>query len=271
MSAKQSSTLEKIRAINPGDISDNMMIARLSRVLNQFPTQQKDLSIDSHQETDPNRQDKARQELGQMLSKGDTEEYKQQLKAQYIQKYITSFGLEQPQLQKSQANQKLTTQLQQFREIQKAALSATEKSNNFSRKPIALTNALQEQTQYQDQNKKSFIRAVLDKIITKGKSLGNQISAFENQGYRALLSFDDTKQILSIDRKQLQPDQSNPAFKAEKLGASDFQILQDNLTEQETQNIVADNQQLQQQPPQVQVPQKQIQPKRDFNKGPELD
>ncbi|BBD63415.1 hypothetical protein NIES2109_62650 (plasmid) [Nostoc sp. HK-01] len=266
MSANQTSTLEKIRAINPGGISDNMMIARLSRALNQSTTQQKDLSISSpQQETEPTHQQKAREELGQLLSKGNIEDYKQQLKQQYIQQYLTAFGLEQTQLQKSQVNQKLITQLQQFRGIQKAVLSSTEKSNNFSKNQVELTNNLQKQAQHQDQNKKSFIRVVLDKIITKGRSLGNQISAFENQGYKALLQIDDTKQIFSIDRKQPQPEKSNPAFKAEKLGASDFQILEDNLTEQETQDIIAPNQQ------QIQLPQPRIQPKRDLkNNGPEI-
>jgi hypothetical protein len=269
MEAKQASTLEKIRAINPGGISDNMMAARLSRVLNQSTTQE-EISIDSRQDSEPNRQAKVREELGQLLSKGNIEEYRQQLKAQYIKQYLNLFGLEEVQLQESQANQKLITQLQQLREIQKAALPSTEKSDSFSKKPIELKTNLKEQTQNQEQTQKSFIRVVLDKIITKGRSLGNQISAFENEGYRALLKVENTKQILSIDRKQPQPNQSNPAFKAEKLGASDFQILKDNLSEQETQNIVADNQQPQQ-PPQIQLPQKQIQPKRDFNKGPELD
>lgn len=265
MSVNQTSTLEKIRAINPGGISDNMMIARLSRALNQSTTQQKDLSISSpQQETEPTHQQKAREELGQLLSKGNIEDYKQQLKQQYVQQYLTAFGLERTQLQESQTNQRLITQLQQFREIQKAVLSPSER-NNSSRKPIELTTNLPENTQNQESDKKSFIRVVLDKIITKGRSLGNQISAFENQGYKALLQVDDTKQILSIDRKQPQPEQSNPAFKAEKLGASDFQILEDNLTEQETQDIIAPNQQ------QIQLPQR-IQPKRDLkNNVPEID
>ncbi|MBD2472166.1 hypothetical protein [Nostoc sp. FACHB-145] len=267
MSANQTSTLEKIRAINPGGISDNMMIARLSRALNQSTTQQKNLSITPpHQETDSNRQQQAREELGHLLlSKGNIEDYKQQLKQQYVQQYLIAFGLERTQLQESQTNQRLITQLQQFREIQKAVLSPSER-NNSSRKPIELTTNPPENTQNQESDKKSFIRVVLDKIITKGRSLGNQISAFENQGYKALLKVDDTKQILSIDRLQPQPEQSNPAFKAEKLGASDFQILEDNLTEQETQDIIAPNQQ------QIQLPQPQIQPKRDLkNNGLEID
>jgi uncharacterized protein YdiU (UPF0061 family) len=272
MEANKSSTLDKIRAINPSGISDNMMIARLDRILNQPTTQQKDLSIDSHQETDPNRQPKALQELGQLLSKGNIEEYRQQLKAQYIKQYLTSFGLEQSQSQQSQTNQKIITQLQQFKELQKTVLLNPEQNNNFSRKPVELINNLNEQAQHQDQNRKSFIRAVLDKIFTKGRSLGNQISAFENEGYRALLKVENTKQILSIDRKQLQPNQPNAAFKAEKLGNSDFQILQDNLSEQETQYLVADNQQLQQQSQQIQLPQKPNQPKRDLkNNAPEID
>ncbi|RCJ19076.1 hypothetical protein A6770_32365 [Nostoc minutum NIES-26] len=278
MEQNKSSTLERIKEVNPGGISDNMMIARLSRALNESKSQPKDLSL--NQETDPNRQQKAREELGQLLSKGNTEEYKQQVKQLYLEQYLTKFGIENVKPQPSQANQKVITQLEQFKERQKAALTHSEKpsvssfAKNTFNKAIEAFKKPYEQIQDKDQDKKSFIRAVIDTIITKGKSLGNQTSEYENEGYRALLQVEDTKQILSIDRKQPQPNQSNPAFKAEKSGTSDFKVLQDNLSDQEAQNIVVDNQQSQpRQPQQLKLPlQTRIQPKRDLkNKAPELD
>lgn len=281
MEAKQSSTLEKIREINPGGISDNVMIARLSRLLRETSTQQPFLSTaSSTQESDPNdpnHQKKIRAELGQLLSKEDTQEDKQALKQQYLQQYLTKFGLEDVKPQQSQRQDNLITQLERLKARQKSALSTANQPRNTVSSFVKQTFDKVVQTfenQQESPDKKSFIRTVIDTIITRGKSLGEQQREYENDRYRASLQVEDTKQVLSIDRKQPQPDQENPAFKAEKQGNSDFQVLQDNLSAQEAQDVVANNQQPQQL---LQLPQPQpqtkprIQKRTDKTPGPELD
>jgi hypothetical protein len=278
MEVRKSSTLEKIREINPGGISDNMMIARLSRVLKETPTQQPSLSVDSSaQESDPNHQQKVREELGQLLSKGNLQEDGQALKQQYLQQYLAKFGLEDVKPQQSQADN-LITQLERLKERQKLALSTANQPKNPVSSLVRQTlNRVVEtfENKQESSDRKSFIRTVIDTIITRGKSLGEQQREYENDLYRASLQVEDTKQVLSIDRKQPQPEQENPAFKALKQGNSNFQVLQDNLSAQEAQGVVANNQQAQQsqqplKPQQQLIP--RIQQKRaDKTPGPELD
>ncbi|BAT56754.1 hypothetical protein NOS3756_57660 (plasmid) [Nostoc sp. NIES-3756] len=275
MEARKSSTLEKIREINPGGISDNMMIARLSRVLKETPIQQPSLSIDtSAQESDPNRQQKIREELGQLLSKGSPEEDVQALKQQYLQQYLTKFGLEDVRPQQSQADN-LITQLGRLKERQKSALSTANQPKNTVSSFVKQTFDKVVKTfenQQQSPDRKSFIRTVIDTIITRGKSLGEQQREYENDSYRASLQVEEQGQILNINRKQPQPDQENLAFKALKQGNGDFQVLRDNLSVQEAQDVVANNPQSQQsqQPPQPfkpRIPQKRT----EKTQGPSLD
>jgi hypothetical protein len=276
MEARKSSTLEKIREINPGGISDYVMIARLSRVLRENPAQQTSLSTASQeQESDPNRQQKVREELGRLLSRPDTQEDKQALKQQYLQQYLTKFGLEDVKPQQSQADN-LITQLERLKSRQKSALST-------ANQPKSTVSSFVKQTvdkvvktfenQQESPDRKPFIRALMDNIITKGKILSDRLREYENDLYKASLQVEDTKQVLSIDRKQPQPNQENPAFKALKQGKGDFQVLQDNLSPQEAQDVVANNQP-QPQPPQIQPPQQKprIPPKQtEKTPGPELD
>ncbi|WP_190571108.1 hypothetical protein [Nostoc parmelioides] len=266
MEVRKSSTLEKIREINPGGISDNMMIARLSRVLKETPTQQPYLSVDSSaQESDPNRQQKVREELGQLLSKGNPEEDEQALKQQYLQQYLAKLGLKDVKPQQSQADN-LITQLERLKERQKSALATANQPKNTVSSLVRQTFDKVVKTfenKQESPDRKSFIRTVIDTIMTRGKSLGEQQREYENDLYKASFQVEHTKQVLSIDRKQPQPNQENPAFKAEKLGISDFQILQDNLSAQEAQDVVANNQ------PPLQKP--RIPPKRDKTQEPELD
>jgi hypothetical protein len=275
MEARKSSTLEKIREINPGGISDNMMIARLSRVLKETPIQQPSLSIDtSAQESDPNRQQKIREELGQLLSKGSPEEDGQALKQQYLQQYLTKFGLEDVKLQQSLSDN-LITQLERLKERQKSALSTANQPKNTVSSFVKQTFDKVVKTfenQQQSTDRKSFIRTVIDTIITRGKSLGEQQREYENDSYRASLQVEEQGQILNINRKQPQPDQENLAFKALKQGNGDFQVLRDNLSVQEAQDVVANNPQSQQsqQPPQPfkpRIPQKRT----EKTQGPSLD
>lgn len=275
MEARKSSTLEKIREINPGGISDNMMIARLSRVLRETPVQETSLSTASPtQESDPNRQQKIREELGQLLSKPDTQEDSPALKQQYIQQYLTKFGLEDAKPQLPSQADNVITQLERFKERQKSALSTANQTKNTVSSFVKQTfNKVAKtfENQPQSPDRKSFIRTVIDTIMTRGKNLGEQQREYENDTYKASLQVEDTKQVLSIDRKQPQPNQENPAFKALKQGKGDFQVLQDNLSPQEAQNVVANNQP-QQPPPQIQEPlQKPRSPKRDKTQGLDLD
>lgn len=256
MEKGKSLTLEKIKEINPGSISDNMMVARLSRVLNETRVKDKEkanLVIDSSDRQQQSQQ--PQQELGKLLSQGQNiDEYKQQFKQQYLSQYMKKFGLEEqkPQTQKSA----VLTQLERLSSRHKSLEQpvAIEKQNVPSSikdrfiKAVELIKSPKERPQEKDQEKKSFIRAIIDTIITKGKKLGNDISGYENDRYKAQLQVQDTKQILSIDRKNLQPQQQNPAFKAQKEGANDFKILQNDLSQSEVKDIVELNKQQQQSP-----------------------
>ncbi|MBW4558060.1 MAG: hypothetical protein KME59_19430 [Trichormus sp. ATA11-4-KO1] len=261
MEQGKSSTLEKIKQVNPGGISDNMMVARLSRILNETKNAEKEkdnLTVDS-----PERQQQPQQELGKLLSQGqNTDEYKQQLKQQYLSQYLAKFGLEEqkPQPQPSA----VITQLEKLSERQKSRQQSVPQKQSISSivkdkfsKAVESVMGQNERTN-KDQEKKPFIIAVMDAIITRGKNIGNGINTYENEGYKAQLQVQNTKQILSIDRKKLQPQQQNPAFQAEKEGANDFKILRDDLSQAEVKNIV----ELNQQEPPSQSPQTRIQQKR---------
>ncbi|YAF99145.1 MAG: hypothetical protein AB3A66_27095 (plasmid) [Nodularia sp. CChRGM 3473] len=262
MEQGKSSTLNKIKEINPGGISDNMMVARLSRILNETKDLEKEKA---NLAVDPESQNQPQQELGKLLSQGQNiDEYKQQLKQQYLSQYLAKFGLEEQKPQPQTST--IITQLEKLSERQKllkeSVLQKEKQSissilkDRFS-KAVESVRGQNEQLN-KDQEKKPFIRAVMDAIITRGKNIGNGINTYENEGYKAQLQVQNTKQILSIDRKKLQPQQQNPAFQAEKEGANDFKILKDDLSQAEVKNIV----ELNQQEPSSQSPQTRIQQKR---------
>lgn len=269
MEQNKSTTLDRIKELNPGGISDNMMIARLSRILSETKFQENSLTSDSPK--DPNQQQQASSELGQLLARDNVESTRQAIKQQYLEQYLTRFGLEEKP-QQSQDNQKVIAQLERFKELKTQVASTPKQSfvrDTFNR-AVGSFNNQNRQTQDREQEKQPFIRAVLDAVIIKGKNLGNQIRSFTNDRYTASLSVEDTKQILSIDRNQPKANQQNPAFKAQKEGLQDFKILQNSLSDLEVKDIVADTSQPTPQPQPRQLPQPKSQHK-PKNKGLELD
>ncbi|MBE9036588.1 hypothetical protein [aff. Roholtiella sp. LEGE 12411] len=258
MSSRKTSTLEKVREINPGGISDNMMIARLNRILKES-TSEKVNTDANHLQKSPQELQQASLELGQLLSKGQPlEEYRQQLKTKYLSQYLNKFGVESPQNTQPK-QQSVLSQLEQFKQRiqeQEKYLSLTSEQSE----------ALLEARLTKD-SKKSFIRIVMDNIITKGKGLGNQIRGYDLNGYKTQLRVQDNKQVVSVERTNPQPTQPNPAFKAEKEGGMEFNILQDNLSQQEAREITDLDQQQQQRDVQSRLQQKRLNQR---NKGTEI-
>jgi hypothetical protein len=254
MPENKSSTLDKIREINPGGISDTMLIARLNRVLSETPDQASKSLDSTNQKSDSQLPQTARQELGQLLIKGQSQpEYKQQLKQEYLSYYLNKFGVESPQNTPTK-QQGMLEQLEQF----KQRIQEREKSLGLTQK--------QSEARLTDDSKKSFIRIVMDNIITKGKGLGNQIRGYDLNGYKTQLRVQDNKQVVSVERTNPQPRQPNPAFKAEKEGGMEFNILQDNLSQQEVKEIT-DLDQQQQRDVQSRLQQKRLNQR---NKGPDI-
>ncbi|MBD6620343.1 hypothetical protein FNW02_32315 [Komarekiella sp. 'clone 1'] len=260
MPERKFSTLEKIREINPGIISDNMMIARLNRILKESKPSEKVNTVDAnHLQKSPQELQQASLELGQLLSKGQPlEEYRQQLKTKYLSQYLNKFGVESPQNTQPK-QQSVLSQLEQF----KQRIQEREKSLGKTQRQ---SEALLE-VRSPDDSKKSFIRTVMDNIITKGKSLGNQIRGYDVNGYKTQLEIQDNKQVVSVERSNPQATQTNPAFKAEKEGSKEFNILQDNLSQQEAKEITDLAEQQQQRQLQSRLQQRKQQQK---NNSPEI-
>lgn len=227
MLENKSSTLDKIREVNPGGVSDNILIFRLNRILTET-TGQASSSLDSPTQKSPSElSETARQELGELLTQGQIQpESKQQLKQEYLSYYLNKFGLESPQntLTKQQGT---LAQLELFKQrIQRA--EPTQKQ---------FLSAASKQINTPEQQKKTFIKTIVDNIVTKGKELGNHIRGYDVNGYKTQLRLQDSKQILSVERTNSQSTQPNPAFKAEKFDSKEFNILQDNLSQQEVKQI----------------------------------
>ncbi|MDZ8264275.1 hypothetical protein [Nostoc sp. ChiQUE01b] len=259
MPERKTSTLEKVREINPVGISDNMMIARLNRILKESKSSKRVNTVGANNfQKSPQELQQASLELGQLLSKGQPlEEYRQQLKTKYLSQYLNKFGVESPQNTQPR-QQSVLSQLEQF----KQRIQQREKS---LRKTQRQSEALLE-ARLTDNSKKSFIRTVMDNIITKGKSLGNQIRGYDIDGYKTQLRVQDNKQIVSVERTNPQPTYPNLAFKAEKDDSREFTILQDNLEKQEIRQII-DNSQQQQRQLQSRLQQR----KQQKNNSPEID
>ncbi|MBW4689926.1 MAG: hypothetical protein KME40_33800 [Komarekiella atlantica HA4396-MV6] len=260
MSSRKTSTLEKIREINPGGISDNMMVARLNRILNESKSSKKiNTAATEHLQKSPQELQQANLELGQLLSKGQSiEEYRQQIKTTYLSQYLNKFGVESPQNTQPK-QQSVLSQLEQFQQrIQKREKSL----GKTQRQSEALL-----EVRSPDDSKKSFIRTVMDNIITRGKNLGNHIHGFDVNGYKTQLEIQDNKQVVSVERSNPQVTQPNPAFKAEKESGKEFNILQDNLSQQEVKEITDLDQQQQQRSVQSRLQQKRLNQR---NKGPEI-
>ncbi|MCC5604707.1 hypothetical protein [Nostoc favosum] len=189
MLENKSSTLDKIREVNPGGVSDNILIFRLNRILTET-TGQASSSLDSPTQKSPSEfPQTARQELGKLLTQGQVSpESKQQFKQEYLSYYLNKFGLESPQntLTKQQGT---LAQLELFKQrIQRA--EPTQKQ---------FLSAASKQINTPEQQKKTFIKTIVDNIVTKGKELGNHIRGYDVNGYKTQLRLQDNKQILSND------------------------------------------------------------------------
>ncbi|RCJ30502.1 hypothetical protein A6769_33510 [Nostoc punctiforme NIES-2108] len=233
---------ETIASINRGSgISNNMMAYRLALMIERVPQSTVQLPIELDSQSRQNLEDNLRSILTK--STQNIEDYRQQLKNQYLAEYSLRFGVTQPE-------KTVTEQPNNFSRVENLI---TQRKHIFLRKMMAQGEAntnltpstpanqeVNKQHQADDFSKKSLIPAVVQTIIAKGQDTKNEGRVYEGVIYRLQLLIKEGIQFINVNRKT----QSNQkAFAAYKDHTNEFTITSNNLSTEEAQRIVAFNQQ----------------------------
>jgi hypothetical protein len=238
------SVIEKINSINTGGISNNMMAYKLSLIMQQ--AKDKSITPTTNQETPQEHQ----QELTKLLSKSNhthnIEEFRRKLKDKYYSEYLTKFESKlntQPQEQdtSTRIERLIAEKKAQFLPLQQSKLEALFEQPEQQPKQITSTPDIPS-TQYthspeQDETAKKFlIPAIMGIIVSHGQTADDDKSRiYEGVKYRLQLLIKEGMQFLSINRQDNNP---GKAFSAYKDGNNEFRILENNLTTQETQDLL---------------------------------
>jgi hypothetical protein len=237
------SVIETINSINSGSgISNNMMAYKLSLIMQQA----KDQPVLAE---DNQTSQEQKQELTKLLSKSNhthnIEEFRRNLKNKYYLEYLTKFESKlntQPQEQDASTRiEKLIAEKKsQFLPLQQSKLEALFEPEQ----PPTPSTATPEisSTQYthspeKDETAKKFlIPAIMGIIVSHGQTADDDKSrVFEGVKFRLQLLIKEGMQFLSINRQDKSPEK---AFNAYKDGNNEFRILENNLTTQETQDLL---------------------------------
>ncbi|MCC5620098.1 hypothetical protein [Nostoc sp. CHAB 5715] len=232
---------ETIADINRNSgISNNMMAYRLALMMEKVPqsTVQSPIELDS--QSRQNLKDKLRNILTK--STQNIEDYRQQLKNEYLAEYSQKFGV-------TQSETPVTEQPNNFSRVENLI---TQRKHIFLQSMIAqgskanLTPStppnqeFNKQHQSDEFSKKSLMTAVVQTIIAKGQDTKNEGRVYEGVLYRLQLLIKEGIQFINVNRKN---ESNQKAFAAYKDHTNEFTITSNNLSNEEAQKIVAFNQQ----------------------------
>ncbi|MHC0067799.1 hypothetical protein ACWATR_33740 [Nostoc sp. UIC 10890] len=233
---------ETIASINRGSgISNNMMAYRLALMMERVPqtTVQSPIELDS--QSRQNLEDNLRGILTK--STQNIEDYRQQLKNQYLAEYSQKFGGSQPEktvTEQPNDFSRVENLITQRKHIFLQQMMAQGESNVNLTPSTSANQELNKQHQGNDFSKKSLIPAVVQTIIAKGQDTKNEGRVYEGILYRLQLLIKEGIQFININRKN---ESNQKAFAAYKDHTNEFTITLNNLSTEEAQKIVAFNQQ----------------------------
>ncbi|MBN3959133.1 hypothetical protein [Nostoc sp. NMS8] len=233
---------ETIASINRGSgISNNMMAYRLALMMERVPQS----TVQSPIELDSQSRQNLKDNLRTILTKStqNIEDYRQQLKNQYLAEYSQKFGVSQPEktvTEQPNNFSRVENLITQRKHIFLQQMMAQREPNANSTPSTPANQEVNKQHQGDDFSKKSLIPAVVQTIIAKGQDTKNEGRVYEGVLYRLQLLIKEGIQFININRKT----QSNQkAFAAYKDHTNEFTITSNNLSTEEAQKIVAFNQQ----------------------------
>ncbi|GAX38818.1 hypothetical protein [Nodularia sp. NIES-3585] len=237
------SVIETINSINRvRGVSNNMMAYRLSLVMQQAKENSTPLATEN-QALPQERQE----ELTKLLSKSPTtnlEDFRQNLKDRYYSEYLAKFSSLLGVESEKQDTQDTPTRVERliaekkshFLQMQQSKLE--EKPDHNKSKASPEIGSLPEQS---EATKKLLIPAMMGLVVAKGQNTDERTRIYEGVRYKLQLLMKEGKQFLSINRKDRKPEKAFSAYKNDK--DSQFKILENNLTEQETHGIIEFNKQ----------------------------
>lgn len=240
-----SSIMETICAINrDSGLSNNIMAYRLALIIEQNPRTFQSTSTLSTQQRETLLSD-----LKTSLSHNSqsVENYRQSLKNQYYEQYLTKFGVAPSSTNEPQPDnfsrvnnlidQKKQTFLQQNLSSGKHNLLFGRSSNYpFPDQLPHIVPPESPSTQTNESLKQSLIPAVMNTIMTMGKDTDNTGRVYNGIVYRLQLLLKEGIQFLNVNRKSDPPDAI--AFSAYKDESNEFTITQNNLSDQETLRLI---------------------------------
>ncbi|WGV29081.1 hypothetical protein [Halotia branconii] len=257
MQNNESSSLvmETISTVNrDSGLSNNIMAYRLALMIKKHPDE-----VQSTTTLDTSKRENLQEDLRTALSKNtqNVEDYRQNLKDKYYTEYLNKFGVAQqrsdavPQQDNSTRVENLIAEkkqtfLQKMFEAGKHELPLGRKSSSPDKVPEIIQPENTDSSVVDEAAKKSLIPALMRTVMTMGKDT-NQGRTYEGLVYKLQLWIKEGMQSLSVSRKGGNP---QIAFTAHKDGdEQEFQITQNNLSEEETNRLITfDKQQTAQQP-----------------------
>ncbi|WP_414529380.1 hypothetical protein [Nodularia chucula] len=238
------SAIETINSINRvRGVSNNMMAYRLSLIMQQAKENATPLATEN-QALPQERQE----ELTQLLSKSpatqNLEDFRQKLKDRYYSEYLSKFearlGVEsRKQDTPTRVERLIAEKKSQFLQMQKSKLEE-KPDHNQSKASREINSRLPEQS---EATNKLLIPAMMGLVVAKGQNTDERTRIYEGVRYKLQLLMKEGKQFLSINRKDRKPEKAFSAYKNDNDKYSQFNILENNLSEQETQGIIEFNKQ----------------------------
>ncbi|MBD2450509.1 hypothetical protein H6G76_25820 [Nostoc sp. FACHB-152] len=234
-----SSILETISSINRDtNISHNMMAYRLGLLMEKHSSHiQPTVSLDT------NEREHLLKEARTIFSLSNTtqniEDYRQSLKDKYYKEYLQKFEINQPISDASALNNSIRVDnliadkkkvfLHQIIEREQRQLPKdTEpkiQSENHASTP-AEGEAIN----------KSIIGSILNTLVNMGQDTDNQGRIYDGIAYQLQLWMKEGIQLLNVNRKNGSPYNAFTAVKQDTQ--AQFQILQNNLSQEESQRII---------------------------------
>lgn len=248
------SVLETVTTINRGSgLSNNMMAYRLALIIEEnLPEVQSTTILDTSE------RESLQADLRAALSQNtqNIENYRQTLKNKYYAEYLEKFGVAQQKVVVPQQDnstrvenliaEKKKTFLQQIFEAGAQKLPLGQKAKNIDKVPEGIVPSSIVSPQEDEVVQKSLIPSVMKTVLTMGKDTENQGRIYEGIAYRLQLLMKEGMQLLSVKRKSGNPETAFTAYKDE---SNEFKITQNNLSDSETNRLIAfDRQQTKQQP-----------------------
>ncbi|MCC5618615.1 hypothetical protein LC605_26705 [Nostoc sp. CHAB 5836] len=249
-----SSVLENISTINRGSgLSNNMMAYRLALIIEKNqPEAQSSPTLDTSE------RESLLFDLRTALSQNtqNVENYRQALKNKYYTEYLNKFGVAQQSTAVPQQDnstrvdnliaEKKQTFLQKMFDARQHELPLGQKAKNIDKVSEVIPPESIVSPQSDEVVKKSLIPSVIKTVLTMGKDTENQGRIYEGIAYRLQLLIKEGMQLVSVKRKSGNPE---TAFTAYKDDSNEFKITQNNLSDQETNRLIAfSRQQTKQQP-----------------------